>query len=92
MIGVYGREINNLLCLNKKTRGEYPLGVTYQIHNGKKRLQAQICLYGKKKHLGFFECEVEAANAYKRAKLAYIKELALKESNTVLLAALLRLY
>lgn len=84
--------LNNLLCLHNKNRGNLPLGVSYANRGKKQVLIAQCSFYGKKKHLGYFSSVEAAAEAYKQAKLGYIAELAVAESNPLVKQALLRLF
>lgn len=62
--------INGLF--NKVARGKYPLGV---IPNNK-RYKARISIDGEFKHLGCFNTVKQASNAYKEAKLEYVKMIA----------------
>ena len=70
-------EINSLLTKRTASRGEYLIGVCWnktanafvsQVNKNK----------GKSEHLGFFKTELEAFNAYKKAKESFIKEQANK--------------
>ena len=71
------REINNVLTSRNSLRGKYLLGVCFHKCSGK--FIAQINSNGiKRKHLGTFNTEIEAFNAYKQAKESYLKELANK--------------
>ena len=70
-------EINSLLINCTASRGEYLIGVSW--HKTKKAFVAQVNKNkGKQEHLGFFNTEVEAFNAYKVAKESFIKEQANK--------------
>lgn len=66
------KEINLLLVKHDKGRGDYLLGVDY--HKNRKQFRARC----SDKHLGWFNTELEAFQAYKQAKEAYIKEVANK--------------
>ena len=66
------KEINLLLVKHDKGRGNYSLGVDY--HKSRKQFRARC----SDKHLGWFNTEIEAFNAYKTAKEDYIKSLANK--------------
>ena len=66
-------EINSLLTRREALRGEYLIGVYWnktanafkaQVNKGK----------GKQEYLGVFKTEIEAFNAYKQAKEAFVKE------------------
>ena len=70
-------EINSLLTKSTASRGKYLIGVCWC--NTKKAFVARVGKNkGMQEHLGFFKTELEAYNAYKTAKEAYIKELANK--------------
>ena len=71
------REINQVLVKRTASRGEHLIGVCWSktnkafvAHVGKSK--------GKQEHLGYFKTEIEAFNAYKKAKELYIKEVANK--------------
>ena len=71
------REINSLLIKRDASRGEHLIGVCWHkkdnafvAHVGKSK--------GKREYLGFFKTEIEAFNAYKIAKEAFVKEQANK--------------
>lgn len=66
------KEINLLLVKHDKGRGDYLLGVDY--HKNRKQFRARC----SDKHLGWFNTEIEAFQAYKEAKEEYIKEVANK--------------
>ena len=71
------QEINSLLTKSAASRGEYLIGVSWN-----KKDNAFIARVnkntGKSKHLGYFNTELEAYNAYKTAKESFIKEQANK--------------
>jgi len=50
---------------NRKNRGEYLKGVTFDKKNNKFR--AKICIDYKHKHLGYFDTELEAHEKYMKA-------------------------
>ncbi|MEK5765992.1 hypothetical protein [Acinetobacter schindleri] len=68
------QEINNLITKNEKSRGEFLIGVTY--HKYARRFASNISVDGKAKHLGCFETEIEAFQAYRQAKEDQIKVVA----------------
>ena len=71
------QEINSLLVKCTASRGECLIGVYWC--NTKKAFKAQVGKNkGKQKHLGLFNTEIEAFNAYKIAKEAFVKEQANK--------------
>ena len=71
------REINSLLIKCDASRGKHLIGVCWY-----KRANAFKATINKNKgnseHLGYFNTEIEAFNAYKQAKEAFIKEQANK--------------
>lgn len=71
------QELNNLLVKNNKSRGQYPIGVSY--HKTNKKFTA-TCGRGNSTVMtvGFFNTPEEAFYAYKKAKEDFIKEQALK--------------
>ena len=70
-------EINLLLTKRTTSRGEYLIGVSW--HKTRNAFVARVSKNkGKQEHLGYFKTEIEAFNAYKDAKEAFIKEQANK--------------
>ena len=71
------REINSLLTKSTASRGEYLIGVCWsKTHEAfKARVNKNK---GKQEHLGYFDTELEAFNAYKEAKESFVKEQAEK--------------
>ena len=70
-------EINSLLIKREALRGEYLIGVYWSKTN--KAFRARVNKNkGASEHLGYFNTELEAFNAYKVAKETYIKEQANK--------------
>ena len=76
------REINQLLTKSTASRGEHLIGVYWS-----KRDKAFVAMVnkskGKQEHLGYFKTEIEAFNAYKQAKEAFVKEVAEKWSSSM---------
>ena len=71
------QEINSLLIKSTASRGEHLIGVCWS--NTHKAFKAQVSKNkGKSEHLGCFKTEIEAFNAYKEAKEAFVKEQANK--------------
>ena len=67
------REINQVLTKCTASRGEHLIGIYWCKTN--KAFKAQVSKNkGKQKNLGLFKTELEAFNAYKQAKEAFIKE------------------
>ena len=70
-------EINSLLIKCTASRGQHLIGVSWNKTN--KAFVARVSKNkGKQEHLGYFNTEVEAFNAYKTAKESFIKEQAEK--------------
>ena len=70
-------EINSLLIRREALRGKYLIGVCWS--NTNKAFMAQVNKNkGKSEYLGSFNTELEAFNAYKVAKEAFVKEQANK--------------
>ena len=66
-------EINSLLIKREALRGEYLIGVYWSKTN--KAFRARVNKNkGASEHLGYFKTEIEAFNAYKQAKEAFVKE------------------
>lgn len=82
------RSVNALLCDSLASRGEYPQGVS--LCNRPKKYRVRIKLYGKEKYLGRFHAEAEAEIIYLKAKVEYIKEVALKLTDQRVKNALLK--
>ena len=71
------QEINSLLTKRTASRGGHLIGVYWNKKD--KAFVAQVSKNkGKSEHLGFFNTELEAFNAYKQAKEVFIKEQAEK--------------
>ena len=70
-------EINSLLVKREASRGEHFIGVCW--NKTSKVFMAQVSKgKGKSERLGLFNTEIEAFNAYKQAKEAFVKEFANK--------------
>ena len=67
------KEINQLLTKRASSRGEHLIGVCWDKRH--KAFKAQVGKNkGKQENLGYYNTEIEAFNAYKVAKEAFIKE------------------
>ena len=66
-------EINLLLVKSTASRGEHLIGVSWD-KRGKTFVAKVRKNKGKSEHLGYFKTELEAFNAYKKAKEAFVKE------------------
>ena len=63
--------VNNLLTDRSNDRGEFPVGVTFDKHSGKYKVQLNC--FGERKHLGLYTNMEDAFAVYKAAKEAQIK-------------------
>ena len=71
------KEINSVLTKSTASRGEHLIGVCW--NKTRKAFVAKVNKNkGKQEHLGYFKTELEAYNAYKTAKEAFVKEQANK--------------
>ena len=61
---------------SRKTRGDYPVGVSLQ--TGYTKYIVTVCVAGKNKNLGRYHTVEEAFAVYKKHKEALCKQLALK--------------
>jgi len=68
------RNINMILIKRKSLRGEYPIGCA--LDKQRNKIRVQLNRYNKVYDLGHFNNKIDAFNAYKQAKEAYIKEIA----------------
>ena len=68
--------INSLLTKRDYARGDFPIGVSW--HEKSKKFHARCCygVGGKTKHIGYFNTQQEAFQAYKTFKEALIKDVA----------------
>ena len=70
-------EINSLLINCTASRGEHLIGVSW--NKKANAFKAQVRKNkGKREYLGYFNTEIEAFNAYEKAKEAFVKEQAEK--------------
>ncbi|MFW6246749.1 MAG: hypothetical protein ACOC22_01040 [bacterium] len=63
--------VNNIIHINKHKQTELPVGVVVQ--DGKYRVRVNT-LTKKKQHIGYFDNEIDAVNAYKQAKIKVISD------------------
>ena len=71
------QEVNSLLVKRTASRGEHLIGVCW--HKRDMAFMARVSRNkGKQEHLGTFNTEIEAFNAYKQAKEDFVKEQANK--------------
>ena len=69
-------EINSLVIGSNKSRGSYPIGVSYHKVTGK--FMSRLRKGDSSNYLGIYDKVEEASQAYKTAKESYIKEVAEK--------------
>ena len=75
-------DVNLVLTKRTSSRGQHLIGVCW--HKRDKVFTARVNKNkGKQEHLGSFKTELEAYNAYKTAKEAFVKELANKWKNKI---------
>lgn len=67
-------EINLVLVKCDGIRGDYPIGVSFDVRQN--AFSSSVSVGSRKKHLGYFETSYEAFVAYKDAKERLLKELA----------------
>ena len=70
--------VNALLTASNATRGEFPIGVSWNIKN--KKFQSRCkdgC--GKNKHLGYFDCALLAHQAWQQAKINLIRRVVVED-------------
>ena len=76
------KEVNTLLTKRESSRGEYLIGVSW--YNTNKVFVSRVNKNkGKQEYLGCFKTELEAFNAYKQAKEAFVKEQANKWKDAI---------
>lgn len=69
------QELNSLLTDHGAARGQYKQGVDF--HKRQNKFRARITIDGKSEFRGYFDTELEAYSAYKVAKEANVKRMAL---------------
>lgn len=74
-------EINNMILSAKSSRGEFPIGVSFDKRVGK--FEAYLTKERKKVSLGFYSDPIKAFNAYKVEKEKYIKYMAEKYKDQI---------
>lgn len=70
------QQLNKLLTDHGNARGQYKQGVSFYKRDN--NFVARIAVDGKQKKLGYFDTELEAYQAYKKAKEANVKRMALE--------------
>ena len=79
--------INTLLIDSAASRGEWPIGVSWQAAS--KKFQARISIAGRDKHLGYFTCPHEAHMTWRKAKVRIVRETAYEQADIRLKRGLL---
>ena len=75
-------EVNSLLIKRTALRGNHLIGVSWSKKS--RAFKAQVNKNkGKREHLGYFNTEIEAFNAYKQAKESFVKEQAEKYKSQI---------
>ena len=75
------KRINSLFTKRQNDRGNYYIGVTY--HKGIGKFNAKCSTLNGRKHIGYFDTELEAFIAYKNFKESYIKDVAEEYKNKI---------
>ena len=74
-------EINLVLVKCDGIRGDYPIGVSFDVRQN--AFSSSVSVGSRKKHLGYFETSYDAFVAYKDAKERLLKELAEKYKEVI---------
>lgn len=82
------RQINNLLTDHAASRGDCPIGASW--NKSAKKYQAHLRINGRVRHLGLFTDPREAHLAWRKAKVAYVRSIADEQTDPRLSAALHR--
>jgi len=83
------QRVNNLLTSNRADKGACPTGVNIN-HSRGGEYRAAISMYGKRKYLGDYETLEAASAAYRKAKTAHIKEVAMRQKDIRVREGLMR--
>lgn len=75
------KRINNLFTKRQNDRGKYCIGVSY--HKRLNKFHAKCNTLNKRKHIGYYDTELEAFFAYKKFKESYIKDVAEEYKNKI---------
>lgn len=84
--------VNRFMTESTKSRGDYPIGVTYDKATSKFLSQCKNPLSGKNEHLGRFESSGDAHRAWLTRKLELSELLGDLEGNEVVKQALIKRY
>lgn len=86
------QEINSFLIECGKVRGEWPIGVSFNINAGKFRAMCSEVTTGKQKFLGYYSNPTDAHKAWLTFKLEQAKILASRQSDLKIAKALINRY
>lgn len=78
--------VNGLIHENKKTRGKYPLGVSF--HKATNKFVVNISLNGSSEYLGVFHCVSDAEIAYLKRKSEIVSSILPGQKNDLVKFAL----
>lgn len=84
--------VNSFTIDSGVARGEWSIGVSWDKHAGKYKSQCSNPFTNKYDHLGYFECEKEAHQAWLKRKLELAKELSVIQTDTRVAEALVERY
>ena len=86
------KQVNLFVTDNGKARGDYLIGAYWDTSREKFRSYCNNPFTKKKEHLGFFDCEVEAHNAWLKRKLEHAYALAAIQTDQRVADALVKRY
>ena len=74
--------VNGIIHENKKTRGDYPLGVSF--HKATNKFVVNISLNGVSQYLGLYHCSNDAETAYLKRKCEIVRTLLQGQKNELI--------
>lgn len=86
------QKVNKFLCESNATRGEFPIGVSYDKRTGKYLSRARALYPNKQKNLGLYPTPEEAHQAWLAFKLEQAKILASEQTDQRVAKALIERY
>lgn len=86
------RQVNNFLTDSGKSRGESPVGVSWDKKKNKLMANVSNPFTGKQDRLGYFDCPHEAHKAWLAKKLEHAYALAAIQTNPLVAIALIECY